>query len=324
MQDYRLDGSTSLRILLALSLARNAMCFVAPVVAEVGRKHESELSKLKENIRGASRLIGGNSAAMFEKALAEAKTVSGWFYRYSLAQFEPCIRGFPDVPHEVVVKRLHERRKPFGGSTDKPDVGYRDFLIWCSVLELLIASPDSGVAFVTDNHRDFFAGPKEPELHEDLVQDLVDYEIDLSRVVCFRSRQDYLEGLLMQLSDAARNLLGRSPSWFRLLEREWAPSAMNALWNKSSRQWTGEPGPRIWAIDEVEFRFDKVEMQVGEFLVSGAAEFNPRWHFGDNRPGRDNSNTCGLKVLLDRDMRPKAVWVDDGHIDVSDLGLSAG
>ena len=62
---------------------------------------------------------------------------------------------YPQVSHEQVVERAVTRRKPF----NKSGAGYRDTLIWFSVLELLKANR-SVVYLVTSNTRDFGDGPR--------------------------------------------------------------------------------------------------------------------------------------------------------------------
>lgn len=70
----------------------------------------------------------------------------------------------PQVSHDAVVTRELLRRKPFSPK----GTGYRDYLIWLSLLEYAKANPDP-IHFITGNTKDFAEGG---ELHPDLVADL--------------------------------------------------------------------------------------------------------------------------------------------------------
>jgi hypothetical protein len=70
--------------------------------------------------------------------------------------------ALPNVSHDEVVHRLLARKRPFGSAKNR-DTGYRDFLLWRSVLSL-----GGRTAFVTSNKRDF---AEDGRLHPDLVRD---------------------------------------------------------------------------------------------------------------------------------------------------------
>ena len=105
----------------------------------------------------------------------------------------------PEVPHMEIARRASEGRAPFTKDKD----GYRDTLIWYSVLAVAHDNPDTDVWFVSDNHTDF--GPKPPNwtgdgqgdredcpivFHTDLIAELdergvgdrVHYVVNLARI----------------------------------------------------------------------------------------------------------------------------------------------
>lgn len=92
--------------------------------------------------------------------------------------------GFDEVPHERVVRRALDRRKPFG----QKDAGYRDTLVWEAVLE--VAGRDR-VDFVTDNIADFAS--TDQGLHEDLKADLLSIGQPEDRVVLHRTLKDFVK-----------------------------------------------------------------------------------------------------------------------------------
>lgn len=104
-----------------------------------------------------------------------------------LAQLGVEVIDPPDVPHMELVERAAQRRKPCDDHGD----GYRDTLIWLTVLELATGA-DEVIALVTNNVKDFAdleetAGDK---LHPHLVQELA--AVDASEQVTLYRRLDEL------------------------------------------------------------------------------------------------------------------------------------
>lgn len=75
---------------------------------------------------------------------------------------------YPSVPHDEIIDRLLKRSKPFASEGK----GYRDYLIWKSILEIVdrIGGP---VTFISKNTNDF-AAEKGEGLHAVLLQDVLD------------------------------------------------------------------------------------------------------------------------------------------------------
>jgi predicted nucleic acid-binding protein len=96
----------------------------------------------------------------------QVKTTYDARLRRSLELANARIEPIPAIPHELVIDRLLARRRPY-----KPNgSGYRDTLIWESVLQL--AAEGAPVTFVTENWRDFAASKTDRVLHPDFVADL--------------------------------------------------------------------------------------------------------------------------------------------------------
>jgi hypothetical protein len=93
----------------------------------------------------------------------------------------------PDAPHMDLVERAAQRRKPCDANGD----GYRDTLIWLTVLELAKES-DDGIALVTHNVKDFADLDAKPDdrLHPQLVAELD--SIDAAEQVTLYRRLDDL------------------------------------------------------------------------------------------------------------------------------------
>ena len=84
--------------------------------------------------------------------------------RNRLGMTESLILDYPDTLHETLVKRATSRKRPF----DDNGSGYRDALIWESVLEL--AKQVKGPIVLVTKDKDFREGSS--NLHGDLIKDL--------------------------------------------------------------------------------------------------------------------------------------------------------
>lgn len=98
--------------------------------------------------------------------------------------------SYPDDPHEVVVRRALQRKKPFkaDGST-----GYRDYLVWRTALNLAYVNKSEDVHFITSNVNDFSSPTDKNKLHDDLLMDLKQLEISCSRFHYWPSMRSFLD-----------------------------------------------------------------------------------------------------------------------------------
>ena len=92
---------------------------------------------------------------------------------------------YDDIPHENIVQRILGKKKPFG----KKDKGYKDALIWESILKILNYEGDF-VIFITYNSADF-ANKEQTKLHPDLISDLEDKGFDAEAVVISNGMSDF-------------------------------------------------------------------------------------------------------------------------------------
>lgn len=75
--------------------------------------------------------------------------------RSRLSELGAEIIPVPEIPHLDIAQRASDRRAPYQG---KSKDGYRDTLIWLTVLDLAAKNPTDQIWFVSDNHQDFGAG----------------------------------------------------------------------------------------------------------------------------------------------------------------------
>ena len=146
------------------------------VVRELRRWIEDDVRKAFNQVRksaGAVRRFGVSDVLDVAGAAEDTEVKRAWL---SLDQFVTDIDAFvapipQDITHEQVLDRLHSGRKPFTG-TDNREKGYRDYLIWETILALEGSEGERDengripVAFLTANTRDF--ADETGSLHPDL------------------------------------------------------------------------------------------------------------------------------------------------------------
>jgi predicted nucleic acid-binding protein len=126
-------------------------------------------------------------AAILMEVDKRSATYEKWL-RSRLDEMGVQISPTPPVDHLEIARRASEGRAPYGG---KDKDGYRDTLVWYSVLAAAQEYPNAEVWFVSDNHTDF--GPKPPNwtgegtgqrescpilFHTDLIAELTDCDLD--------------------------------------------------------------------------------------------------------------------------------------------------
>ncbi|MBA2960710.1 MULTISPECIES: PIN domain-containing protein [Ramlibacter] len=96
-----------------------------------------------------------------------ASLLSGRVDRLKILEYE-------GLSHRTIVSRAMAQKRPFR----EKEKGYRDTLIWMSLVEYLkLNKVDRKIAFITENVSDFF-GADGKRLHEDLVEDLTAHELE--------------------------------------------------------------------------------------------------------------------------------------------------
>lgn len=88
---------------------------------------------------------------------------------------------YPQISHAETLERCLTKRRPFG---EEVDTGYKDTLIWFTVLESL-NTPEDVIVFVTSDND--YQGKPRGELHQHLVDDLTQRNCSESNVILKRS-----------------------------------------------------------------------------------------------------------------------------------------
>ena len=167
---------------------------VEEVVGRFARDFDEDLREIRRRMRDlAIRLDKDLSSTVnnMDEALDKASEVSSFRERLE-AQFDR-ILDYPDMEHEVLVERAVTRIKPF----NEEGVGYRDALIWETVLKLA-SEVDSEVAFIS-NDRDF--SNQKRELHNELTNQMDERGVSRDRVILFRSLGGFIAYLQSDLPE---------------------------------------------------------------------------------------------------------------------------
>lgn len=174
-----------LRIFLERTHAE--LCVPAVVIEEavnlVGRAVEEANSKLA----GVRRLTG-NDKDYASLEVSHAKTTYRDLLCRKLKDMNGRFLPYPKIGHDQLVQRALIPYKPFVTSGR----GYRDALIWFSLLELAQRC-DHEVIFISSNTTDWCQSKNDVKLHTDLQNDLDSKGIGASRMRFFKSLGDFIQ-----------------------------------------------------------------------------------------------------------------------------------
>lgn len=170
--DFIMSGQKFRLLMYWLRITDNILCVPQIVIEEVANKYSESLKRPLKGVQELRRMTQGilsNSDVIGELSKIDVD-VTTQIYRNHLLQKISDVGGrilpVPSVPHEQLIMRAINNKKPFADSGK----GYRDALIWESVIELLRQEPEP-VKLVTQNEKDFGL---EGQLHPDLAKDLTE------------------------------------------------------------------------------------------------------------------------------------------------------
>lgn len=107
----------------------------------------------------------------------------------------------PNVSHQAIVERAIYKKKPF----KQNGTGYRDTLIWESVIELL-ENQETSVALITRNIDDFCNKGNVYCLHDDLKADIIKHEISGDRLYFYSDLKMFLKDFVLPQFDRQEDL----------------------------------------------------------------------------------------------------------------------
>lgn len=131
------------------------------------RKIAEEVESIRKALASLRRMGDGNVSDISDEVSTEAfnllSLMSSRVEDVELVEYRP-------VDHRIVLERALHVRRPFRPG----EKGYRDTMLWLSLLEHLKSKPNgTQVVFINGNKNDFFADSQETEFHKDLRTDLL-------------------------------------------------------------------------------------------------------------------------------------------------------
>ena len=141
---------------------------VDEVVARFSKSLEAEVEAVRSRLAKLSNWMSRSLESPIGVLNVADETES--FKRTLLKKFEDAnvvVAGYPDTPHEELVRRATSRTRPF----DDNGSGYRDTLIWMTVLDLVTETGEQVVLVAADKA---FRNKERPNLHRDLTTQVSD------------------------------------------------------------------------------------------------------------------------------------------------------
>lgn len=193
---WRLDA-TNFRVLARYLNNEGHTLFLSRlVIAEVENLHRRGLDaayqQMQKGAKEFARLTGSDPALPDRASLSHYDLLA-----LAKAEFDQLeVVDYDKVPQSVVTSRALAPRRPFREN----DKGYRDTLIWLSLLDHLRArDPGSDVALITHNTADFLAASG--QLHEELLEDLKAYALPCA-IVPYASLAAFIDAKVHKDDDA--------------------------------------------------------------------------------------------------------------------------
>lgn len=176
ISNYRLDSIVFKLILDNLKKQGHIVCIPELVYMEVinnfkevfkDRKNKAHKSLNQlELVTGETYTFKTKVNNIEDATKSYEKYLAGLTKKYSGLKID--FPSLPEVPHKDIAFRAIKKQKPF----TKGEKGYRDTLIWFSLLQL---AKDTGekVVFVLDNYKDFAIGEDQKDVfHSILIEEL--------------------------------------------------------------------------------------------------------------------------------------------------------
>jgi predicted nucleic acid-binding protein len=192
-RDFALDGPQWRLVLDQARRGQFKLAVPEVVITETVNNYRRELKNAHVKLRSVVETQGGRLVELgitdlrLETEIDRDAAVAAYegVLRRRLADAGAEILDVPDVKHAELIKRAVDQTQPFRD----PDSGYRDTLIWWSVLAL---AADDDVALVS-NDKPAFAGDEPDKLGRDLLHDLEVRKLAGDRVKLYPSLAPFIE-----------------------------------------------------------------------------------------------------------------------------------
>lgn len=189
------------------------LCVPVVVLQEAVNRIRKRLKEANDKLNDLLRLTGDERTFRKFDVESTLRASEGDLNSLVIGRLKGRILPYPSVGHAELVRRDLRSIKPFASSGK----GYRDTLIWFSIVELLQAGNDE-VAFITSNSNDWWETSKECRLHPDLQRDLTERGIGADRVRLLSSLAEFNERYAIEdLPKDTRTTVEAPIDYFRIL-----------------------------------------------------------------------------------------------------------
>lgn len=280
-KDYRMSGTTFRTFLSELNNAGHSLYVPKIIIEEVVNRYGEEFQKMKMliNKMGYNMPIApGSNRQIIDTQ--EAKNEYRRFLQDTLSRVRYTLLEYPNVSHEELAQRALRCRRPFRAN----DRGYRDALIWETILQLASRNHENPVAFITSNTRDFADEQISDRLHPNLTDDIESRRAlgeELSEILLFTNLFNFIEIHIiptLELLDDIRVQLENNNyqglNLINFIEEELAQRFSGLEFNPEDVGFPSEfESPSICLIEEVD-RIEDVEVRrlsENELLINFSA-----------------------------------------------------
>jgi hypothetical protein len=207
ISDYWLRKPSALLLEAFLRRTKGKLMIPRVVIEEVRNKHSQHIVEATEIFRvavkktsEAHKKLAGLLDVETEVNLDEPQSDKSYsaFLDDKLKTLQATVDDYADVKHESVVKRAITKKRPFRSD----DKGYRDTLVWESVLK--VCDPGVSIAFISNDAEAFW---KDDELHPDLKEDLNAKGVPSDQFRIFKSLSAFTDECVLPLLTQERDYL---------------------------------------------------------------------------------------------------------------------
>lgn len=317
-EDYKLSKAPLVELLNIAGLVGAKVIIPQVVFSEhishFNRDRQEYLNKMKSTLKSLRQLPLTNIPD-FE--IPETEDSYDEYLTRMIASRNMEIQTFPQANHADILTRCLNKLKPFG---PEKDTGYKDTLIWETILQILNDNPNDKVLFVTKDGD--FRKKSTESLHKNLVDELVDlgYPEDVVKLkMSLKSASDYLReeyglesaGLITAIAEQIKANID-----FDEFLTEHSTDVESCIEENSEDILRGDPvtdPSLLWNVEDVEIEIESTEvLDTGDVIVYAIAEFENEvmyWTFYSSYAcDEDSMSEYGIS-LYEADEEMDSAWV---------------
>lgn len=190
--DFKLNKARIVTLCNTSTILGHEIFIPEVVIDEIVKQYDEKAEEYINSFNKALKKLSELSTSPITQTPIDAK---GFISNYRnelnnrIKQLGIGIIPYPNTGHKIMVARELGKKKPFKDSTK----GYRDALIWDSVMEHTQKySSNCGIIFLTANSKDF-ADKDKKDLHTDLIADCISNGIPTTSIRLVTDIQNFID-----------------------------------------------------------------------------------------------------------------------------------